>query len=213
MSRKQVSTHVAIEGLDGAGKSTVIAGIARRLAGDRLVREFALPDPDSVGGAELAAILARRAPAPSPEVLALAFAANRQHSAERAVRPFLDGGPGRLALSHRYVLSGLAYQTHQGLPVHWLLVLNGRVDPPDLTVFIDVPPAVCEARIAARGRAAELFERDHAAMRAAFLTAIAALREAGWPVVVVDGDRPRRAVLDDCLDLVGGSMVGALDAE
>jgi dTMP kinase len=178
--------HVAVEGLDGSGKSTLIAGLAARLAGHFDVRAFRLPDPAAFAGADLLRVLAKESPPPSPEALALGFAANRLASYELTLAPWLKAAPDRIALSHRYVLSGLAYQSAEGVPLSWLLTLNERVPRPDLTIFIDTDPAVCEQRIGSRHHA-ELFENQFARMRSAYLAAIDVLNADGWPIEIVDG--------------------------
>jgi dTMP kinase len=179
--------HVAVEGLDGSGKSTLISNVSELLADDFDVRSFRLPDSSSLGGGDLADVVTKRRPSPSPEALALAFAANRTDSYQRLVLPYLDGDPSRIALWDRYVLSGLAYQGMQGVPLPWLLSLNEQVEAPDLTVFLDTDPAECAARIRRRKGGPELFEVRFAEVRAAFLLAIDALRDQGWEVYVMDG--------------------------
>jgi dTMP kinase len=194
--------HVAVEGLDGSGKSTLIAGLAGRLAGRFDVREFRLPDPAAFAGPDLLRVLAKESPPPSPEVLALGFAANRLASYELALAPWLEESPDRIALSHRYVLSGLAYQSADGVPLSWLLTLNERVPRPDLTIFIDTDPAVCEERVGNRRQRAELFENQFVRMRAAFLAAIDVLNADGWPIEIVDGASPPADLAEATLKLI-----------
>ena len=193
--------HVAVEGLDGSGKSTLIAGLAARLAGRFEVREFRLPDPAAFAGPDLLRVLAKESPPPSPEVLALGFAANRLASYELTLAPWLDAVPDRIALSHRYVLSGLAYQSADGVPLPWLLTLNERVPRPDLTIFIDTDPAVCEERIGNRQHA-ELFENQFTRMRAAYLSAIDVLSADGWPIQIVDGALSETDLAEATLELI-----------
>lgn len=193
--------HVAIEGLDGSGKSTLIAGLAGRLAGRFQVREFRLPDPAAFAGSDLLRVLAKESPPPSPEVLALGFAANRLASYELTLAPWLEAVPDRIALSHRYVLSGLAYQSADGVPLPWLLTLNERVPRPDLTIFIDTDPSVCEERIGNRHHA-ELFENQFARIRAAYLSAIDVLSADGWSIQVVDGAFSAADLAEATLELI-----------
>jgi len=193
--------HVAVEGLDGSGKSTLIAGLAGRLAGRFEVREFRLPDPAAFAGSDLLQVLAKESLPPSPEVLALGFAANRLASYELTLAPWLDAAPGRIALSHRYVLSGLAYQSADGVPLSWLLTLNERVPRPDLTIFIDTDPAICEKRIGNRQHA-ELFENQFARMRTAYLSAIDVLSADGWPIQIIDGAFSAADLAEATLELI-----------
>jgi dTMP kinase len=194
--------HVAVEGLDGAGKSTLIDGLRARLGGRFEVGTFVLPDPDAFAGRDLVAVVSRELPSPSADVLALGFAVNRLASYESRLRPWLADRPDRIALSHRYVLSGLAYQSADGVALPWLLRLNERMPPPDLTIFIDTKPAVCEERVGSRHGGAELFESRFTRMRSAFLAAIDVLRERGWRIEVVDGGAAPAELADTAAALI-----------
>jgi dTMP kinase len=53
---------------------------------------------------------------------------------------------GTTVISDRYVLSSMAYQGLH-LSFDWLLEINRYAMKPDLTVFLDVPPAHTQARL------------------------------------------------------------------
>lgn len=179
--------HVAIEGLDGSGKSTLIDRLCAKLAGEFETREFRLPDVQAIAGRDLVDMISRRTQPSSPGVLALAFAANRLDSFEKQVAPYLADGSRRIALSHRYVLSGLAYQSSQGVDLARLFEINSTVPAPAVTIFLDTDPATCEKRIAERQGQVELFEEEFGQMRKYFICAIDLLRDSGWNIVVLDG--------------------------
>ena len=126
---RSTGIHVAVEGLDGAGKSTLIDQVRQELAAEFEISEFRLPEREAIAGTNLTDIISNREKAPSPSVLALAFAANRLDSYEKHIAPYLAGG-ARIALSHRYVLSGLAYQSAQGVDLQWLYSINATVPAP-----------------------------------------------------------------------------------
>ena len=202
---RELGVHVAVEGLDGAGKSTLIMGLERALSDRFEVRQFSLPDPAAFAGRELVAVVSRESLPPSAEVLALGFAANRIASYELHMEPWLRGGLDRIALSHRYVLSGLAYQSAGGVPLPWLLTLNEHVPRPDLTIFIDTKPAVCEERVGKRQGGAELFESQFSRIRSAFLSAIELLRDHGWPITMVDGGAEPAELVQTAAALITGA--------
>src|SRR2546423_15125287 len=101
---------VTIEGLDGAGKTTLATGLAEALPGAVLLRE-----PGGVAAAERVRALVKD---PDLHVTAraeaLLYAAARAQLVEERLVPELTGG--RLLLLHRFVASPLAYQGAGGGP-------------------------------------------------------------------------------------------------
>jgi dTMP kinase len=107
------------------------------------------------------------------------FAARREHVVA-TIRPALEAG--MWVISDRFADSTRAYQCHgQGVPGEVYrkladLALEGLA--PDLTLILDIPPEAGMARAAARGVAADRYERldtgFHARVRAGFLAIAAA---------------------------------------
>jgi dTMP kinase len=92
---------------------------------------------------------------------ALAFAADRaDHILNRynGVAALLESGSW--VLCDRYLLSSLAYQSGEHTNPEWLRVINQHAIPPDITVFIDVAPEVCFARLTARSSLPERFHDE-----------------------------------------------------
>lgn len=196
--RRPDGCFVVIEGLDGVGKTTQARLLVQRAAAQgqraylttepsrgaigRLLRRILQNrlDPQADGGGD----------APVDEaILALLFAADRLDHVQAEVLPHLEAG--EIVVSDRYLLSSLAYQgTAVGLD--WLLAINAHAPAPDLTVLLDAPPEVCAARLAARGGAAERYDRPAtlAQVRARFLDAAELLRAQGQRVVAVDATGP-----------------------
>jgi dTMP kinase len=128
---------LALEGIDGCGKSTQARALAAAL-GARLTHE--------PGATELGASLRRLLLAPE----ALLMAADRAEHLELLVRPALAAG--EWVVSDRYSGSTLAYQGYgRGLDtvelrrlVEW--ATEGLVA--DLSILVDVPVTVAQARLA-----------------------------------------------------------------
>lgn len=180
--------YIALEGLEGCGKSTHTQRLGERL-GAVVTRE---PGGTRIG-ALLRGILADPASTDmAARTEALLMAADRaQHMAE-VVRPALESG--RHVVSDRSIYSTLAYQGHgRRLGTETLLsistwALEGRL--PDMVVYLDVPMDVLTERL--KKRDLDRFEREGPDFFARIHTGFAELRAADperW--IVVDGTLPK----------------------
>jgi len=176
---------IALEGIDGAGTTTQL----ERLAAHYGPRLHATREP-SAGpiGREIRRHLAGPVEGIQldPAALALLFAADRVDHLRREIEPRLAEGVH--VVSDRYVLSSLAYQT-LGVGRDEVAAWNALARRPDLTIFVDVPVDVAEARRARRGGAAEIFEVRalQTRVREAYRSEVATLMRAGERVAIVDG--------------------------
>ncbi len=184
-----------MEGLDGAGKSTLVAGLAASL--DAIV----LREP---GGVELSerirALVADPALHVDARAEALLFAAARAQLVAERVRPLLAAGA--VVLLDRFVDSSLAYQGGgRGLGVEAVRALNefgtgGLV--PDRTLLLRIDPAAGLARIA--GRSQDRLESAGLEFFAAVARVYDALAEAEPErFVVLDASLPPGEVLEAAL--------------
>jgi len=178
---------IALEGIDGCGKSTQAAALASVLG----ARPTFEPGATPVGARLRELLLAPDAPPPSPRTEALLMAADRAEHVARVLEPALAAG--EWVVSDRYAGSTIAYQGYgQGLEPAALEQLVAWATgglAADLSVLVDVSVEVAAARLAADGRAkADRMERLGTAfarrVRKGFL-ALAAADPEHW--IVVDG--------------------------
>lgn len=138
---------IALEGIDGCGKSTQARLLADRL-GAVLTYE---PGATSLGRALRQLLLDPAGPGPGPRAEALLMAADRAQHVDQVVRPALDAG--NWVVTDRFSGSTLAYQGWgRGLgsdPLRRVVTWAAGGLEPDLTVLIDVPVAVARARMEA----------------------------------------------------------------
>ena len=135
---------ISFEGTEGAGKSTLIREVGSSLA--RLVgmrRVVVTREPGGTPVAErIRATLLEEQMDPRTELF-LYQAARAEHLAE-VLLPALK--QGKFILCDRFTDSTLAYQAHaRGLPWKEVASLNRAATQglvPDLTVFLDIDPAV-----------------------------------------------------------------------
>jgi dTMP kinase len=191
---------VTIEGIDGAGKSTLAGALAERL-GAVLLRE--------PGGVELSerirALVKDPALTVSPRAEALLYAAARAQLVEERLRPLLDAGS--TVLLDRFVDSSLAYQgAARGLGVEEILAVNAFGTGgllPDRTLLLRLDPAVARSRAGARGEAVDRLEAegdDFFAAIAEAYDALAAKDPARWRVL--DATRTPEELLEDAVEAV-----------
>lgn len=192
---------LVLEGLDGAGTTTQAGLLAARLvARGRRVHVTAEPSRGPVG-ALVRQVLARRVVGPGgapvdPGVLALLFAADRLDHYRSEVAPRIARSQD--VISDRYTLSSLAYQSAATGRLAWVEAINREAPPPDLTIFLEVRPAVALRRRYAATAQRELFEVPAFQRRvaAAYRRALARLRASGQRVAVVDGEGSVAAVAE-----------------
>ena len=193
---------ITIEGLDGAGKTTLAGALAAALA-ERGVDVEVLREP---GGVELSERIRTLVKDPAlrvdPRAEALLYAAARAQLVAERVAPLLEAG--RWVLLDRFVDSSLAYQgSGRGLGVEAVRAINdfgtgGLV--PDRTLLLRVDAATRDARQAARGEAPDRLEREDDAFFATIAAAYDELAAADpRRFAVIDATQSREAVFAEAL--------------
>ena len=148
---------ISFEGVEGAGKTTQMARLARVLGkkGHRVERTR---EPDGTELGKAVRRLFELAPEPLVEVF-LFMAARQQHVREK-LGPWL--ADGRVVLCDRYADATVAYQGYgRGVDVDLIRELNVRATgglTPDLTLLFDLKPEDGFRRI--RERRLDHFERE-----------------------------------------------------
>lgn len=136
---------IALEGVDGSGKTTQAMNLAAVLA--RLGRRVVLTREPTYGpaGRRLRAYLAgRRRHLNALEELAL-FQADRREHVQKTIRPALERG--WVVVTDRYYYSSAAYQGALGLDPEAILAESEAFAPrPDLVVIFTLPVSLALAR-------------------------------------------------------------------
>ena len=153
---------ITIEGLDGAGKTTLAAGLEAAL-GARGIETRVLREPGGVGLSErLREVVKDPALRIGGKAEALLYAAARAELVEEAVEPLLASGTW--VLLDRFVDSSLAYQgAGRELGVEEVRAINrfatGGLEP-DRTLLLVVDPAVGRSRSRARAEPLDRLEAE-----------------------------------------------------
>lgn len=148
-------SYIIFEGLDGAGKTTLMSGVAENLVavgnvvfimegyGDKHVKELIKKELLRVQ--------------PDQKYLALLFAADRMKQMDIIREKQYQENV--MILSSRSYISSLVYQTAgSDLPITWIETLNKFCIEPDMIIFCDISVEEADRRIRARKGVADGFE-------------------------------------------------------
>lgn len=222
-----MSLHV-FEGINGSGKTTVIAAVAKRLRerdGEDSVVTLFNPTQGPVG-MELRRFLSLRKEkgfpgffTQDPETesfarqMAVLFAADRIMQQEELLQA---RAASKTVLLDRYALSTLVYQCamigdiHYESPLAKLIgEMHERIVIPDMTIVFDLPPEAARARLSSRGERLDdrLMASIEPAARAMYrdIREVAARRGDLVPlgtVRILNADRPIEDVIEGAVELV-----------
>jgi dTMP kinase len=155
---------ITIEGIDGAGKTTLAEALADALAA-RGKSVCLLREPGGVAASErIRELVKDPAMTIGARAEALLYAAARAQLVEEAIRPLLKAG--NWILLDRFVDSSLAYQgAGRGLGIEPVRAINefgtGGLHP-DRTLWLAVAPATARGRSRGRGEPLDRLEREEA---------------------------------------------------
>jgi dTMP kinase len=204
-------TLITIEGLDGAGKSTLAVALQRELA-SRGARVELLREP---GGVEVSERIRALVKDPALNVLArteaLLYAAARAQLVEERLQPLLR--EGAVVLLDRFVDSSLAYQGEgRALGVEQVRAINlfatgGLV--PDRTLLLRISPVAGRARQHERALEPDRLEREGDGFFATIGSAYEQLAGAEpQRIRVIDAEQPPELVLRDALAALADLPLG-----
>lgn len=189
---------ITFEGIDGAGKSSHIAGVVELLRA-RGLNVVATREPGGTPlGEKLRELLLHEDMHLETEAL-LMFAARREHLA-KVIEPALARGDW--VVCDRFSDATYAYQGGgRGLDKNKCQQLEHWTHDhlyPDLTFLFDLPPAIAGERIALQGRELDRFEQErvdfHVRVRQAYLERA---RTSGQRIRIINADRPLETIRAD----------------
>ena len=185
---------IAIDGIDGAGKTTLARSLAEALGHGGTPVTVSKEPTHGPWGQRLreSAATGRLDPRQEAEYLIL----DRREHVETLIEPALDRG--ECVILDRYYPSMVAYQGAAGLATDDLLASNAFAPRADVLLLLDLPPAVGLARIYARGDKPNAFETHETldACRAIFLALDAPGKH------VIDAMRGADDVFQQCLEII-----------
>ena len=151
---------VALEGIDGCGKSTQARLLTTALIERGLTATTFREPGDTEYGRELRRIFVEGRDV-SPRQEMRLFLEDRRIDVHRNILPALAAG--KMVIMDRYYLSSVVYQGARGVDPGEILAANEALAPrPELTLLLDLPVDMARLRIrAARGSTNTFEERDY----------------------------------------------------
>jgi dTMP kinase len=197
---------ITIEGLDGAGKTTLAKGLEAALAA-RGIEVRVLREPGGVAAAErIRALVKDPGLRIGGRAEALLYAAARAQLVEEAVEPLLQ--TGAWVLLDRFVDSSLAYQgAGRGLGIGAIEAINEfatRGLVPDRTLLLSIDPETGLARASARPGELDRLEQERDAFFASIAAGYAELAtQEPERIRTIDASQPADQVLAAALTHLG----------
>ncbi len=191
---KKKGRFICIEGLDGSGKTTHAYRLVRNLQKRGFDAVYTTePSEGEIGKFIRASVLQGKKRMPRV-VEALLFAVDRVEHLEKDVKPALK--EGKIVVSDRCVYSSLAYQGAAGLDLEWIEEINRFALPPDLALYIDVPPEVVVKRIRRKKSVMERLETQRR-VKEVYMKFVD-----NGKLISIDGDRKKSEVEQNILTVI-----------
>jgi dTMP kinase len=144
---------VAIEGIDGTGKTTLSKTLGDAVSGYFEVYVTREPSDTEAGRKLRQSFINGRL---SPLEEAKLFVEDRGFHIENEINPFTD--QGYIVITDRYFFSNIAYQGAEGVSVEKLKEMNSRFPLPDMVLYINLDIDIALERIESSRGVANLME-------------------------------------------------------
>ena len=197
---------IVFEGIDGAGKSTQVDLLTKKLR--ELGNEVELTaEPTSLeSGKALRRALSGKEKKSECEMATMFVLDRIAHNLDSENGIMALTNAGKTVISDRYYYSTLAYQG-QTTDYEWTKKMNVNcpdIKRPDICIDLDLLPEQSLARIKSRNEAVEIYENIEKLtnVRNAFLSVIEDLRKDGERIFIVNADRAPEEIADEIFAIV-----------
>ncbi len=200
---------IAIEGIDGSGKSTQAKNIAKRLEAEGHKVYLTFEPTDMRIGKMIRSILGGKEKA-DEKVIAALFVADRLdhllHETNGIIKKLEEG---YTVITDRYYFSSYAYHGAH-VDMDWVIASNSMAAQtlkPDVNIFVDVSPEIAMKRINANRESIEIYETldNLKAVQAQYLRAFEKLKHEEH-IVTVNGDETPEKVTESLWEVLQSEL-------
>lgn len=192
---------IAIEGIDGSGKSSLAQELYRVL--NQQYQTLLTKEPGSTTlGKEIRTIVQEQNMSICAKTEYLLFAADRAQHMQEIIAPALTAQ--KIVLSDRMGDSSIVYQGYaRGLDIEMIKTinnwaLNGRL--PDVTIFVHIDPAIARKRCIERNLELTAFEKEHEQFMHKVHNGFEQLYKNRPDVILINGNQPKDLVMRKTYD-------------
>ncbi len=188
---------IAIEGIDGSGKTTIAKRIVEWLSMRNISALYTSEPTKSPIGLLIKEKIISAETRQDARIEALLFAADRLWHVINEILPALS--KSNVVVTDRYYFSSIAYQGALGAPISWIREINKFAPKPDLSIYIDITPEEAIRRKRKQGDVKKLFENIEylSRVRKIYLDLVS-----NGELTLISGMNPLEKVVDEALALV-----------
>jgi dTMP kinase len=201
MHKLQKGILIAIEGIDGSGKSSLAKNLYQELLNQKYLVLLTKEPGGTPLGLQLRTIVQEKKVAVCPKAEFMLFAADRAQHFYELIVPALTHN--KIVISDRMADSSLVYQGYgRGLDMNAINAVNNFVMnsiKPDITVYVKVPLAVATERIMKRNLELTSFEKEKEDFVSKLANGFDQLYKNREDVIIVDGNQTLEQVLQETL--------------
>lgn len=187
---------IAIEGIDGSGKSSLAQQLYKLL--QQQYRVLLTKEPGSTAlGKEIRSIVQEQKMSICPKAEYLLFAADRAQHMQEVIAPALL--QQQIVISDRMGDSSIVYQGYaRGLDISMIKTVNNWAlnnRSPDVTIFVEVDPLIARQRCIERNLALTAFEKEDEQFMHTVHRGFKELYKNRQDVILIDGNQSKNAVI------------------